>query len=341
MKNTSQNLLATTPATPRLRSLVGRYRMRQLSFPMFCASILAAQIAFAGEILLPSAALERTGPVQFVYKTAWPSTGQGQLSIKWTDVYGRVIEDRKVQVVLTDESQAGFQLDLRRAVAMQNDLSVHFSFTGKNRRGEPDNREEDASASFVASPPEHTWWDYETIMWQNHNAEQYSVLKTLGITAAMHRGKPVDLPEYLAKKDLPQDLLKNDLRWYLENIATDFYSEYHRWFPDRPVNWKFEEVKELYAKDPSSKEAFRRHPSLSDPEWLKTIHDRLVACARINAPYRPLFYNLGDESGIADLAAYWSPLRKCVTGSKSGMARWPLSINSGTRSSPHGTWSRP
>src|SRR5258705_7968151 len=115
MKNTGQHLRGTTPATPRLRSLVGRYRICQLSFPMFCASILAAQIAFAGEILLPSAALERTGPVQFVYKTAWPSTGQGQLSIKWTDVYGRVIEDRKVQVVLTYESQAGFQLDLRRA----------------------------------------------------------------------------------------------------------------------------------------------------------------------------------------------------------------------------------
>src|SRR6267142_971233 len=156
MKNTRQSLLATTPATARLRSLVDRYRMRQLSFPMFCmfcASILAAQLAFAGEILLPSAALERTGPVQFVYKTAWPSTGQGQLSIKWTDVYGRVIEDRKLPVVLTDESQVGFELDLRRAVAMQNDLSVHFSFTGKNRKGEPDNREEDASASFVASPP--------------------------------------------------------------------------------------------------------------------------------------------------------------------------------------------
>ena len=304
MKSTRRNLLTTAPAT-HLFSVPASRCLRRLSLLIFCASVVSAQSAFAGEILLPSAALERSRPVQFVYKTAWPSTGQGQLSIKWTDAYGRVIEDRKVPVTLTDESQVGFELDLRRAVAMQNELSVHFSFTGKNKKGEPDNREEDASASFVASPPKHTWWDYETIMWQSHTADQYAVLKTLGITAAMHRGKPVDLPEYLAKKDLPQDLLKNDLRWYLENIATDFYAEYHRWFPDRPVNWKFKEAKELYAKDPLSKEAFKRHPSLSDPEWLKTIHDRLVACARINAPYRPLFYNLGDESGIADLAAYW------------------------------------
>ena len=116
---------------------------------------------------------------------------------------------------------------------------------------------------------------------------------------------PSDLPEILARQELPDALLKNDLRWYNENIATDFYAEYHRWFPDREVNWKFHEAKELYAKDPSSKEAFKRNPSLSDPAWLKKVHDRLVACARINSAYRPLFYNLGDESGIADLAAYW------------------------------------
>jgi hypothetical protein len=271
----------------------------------FCAGILTAQTASGNELLLPSRALERTGPVHVIYKTGWPSTGKGELSIKWTDVYGRIVEDRKLPFVLTDEAQIGFDLDLRRAVGMENELAVHFSFVGKNRKGQKDDREEDAKVSFVARPPQRTWWDYATIMWQSHNAEQYATLKTLGINAAMHRGKPVDLPEILARQELPDALLKNDLRWYNENIATDFYAEYHRWFPDREVNWKFHEAKELYAKDPSSKEAFKRHPSLSDPEWLKKIHDRLVACAKINRAYRPLFYNLGDESGIADLAAFW------------------------------------
>jgi hypothetical protein len=275
------------------------------SLRVLCVNMLAAQTASGNELLLPSSALERTGPVQVIYKTGWPSTGKGELSIKWTDVYGRVVEDRKVAFTLTDEAQVGFELDLRRAVAMENELSVHFSFAGKNKKGERDDREEEAKISFVARPPQHTWWDYATIMWQSHNADQYATLKTLGINAAMHRGRPVDLPEILARQELPDALLKNDLRWYNENIATDFYAEYHRWFPDRPVNWKFHEAKELYAKDPSSKEAFKRHPSLSDPEWLKKIHDRLIACAKINSAYRPLFYNLGDESGIADLAAFW------------------------------------
>src|SRR5882762_8842677 len=131
MKNTGQNLPATAATTLLFFcSLVGPRRIHQLSFVTFCASILAAQIAFAGEILLPSPALERTGPVQFVYKTAWPSTGQGQLSIKWIDVDGRVNGGRKMPVVHTEESQVTIELDLRRPVAMQNKVSGHFCVAG-------------------------------------------------------------------------------------------------------------------------------------------------------------------------------------------------------------------
>jgi len=147
------------------------------SLVVFCSSLLAAQPASGNDLLLPSPALERTGPVQVIYKTGWPSTGKGELSIKWTDVYGRMIEDRNLPFVLTDEAQVGFQLDLRRAVAMENELTVHFSFVGKNKKGEKDDREEDAKISFVAKPPQHTWWDYATIMWQSHNADQYATLK--------------------------------------------------------------------------------------------------------------------------------------------------------------------
>ncbi|MBI3646085.1 MAG: beta-galactosidase, partial [Acidobacteriales bacterium] len=150
--------------------------------------------------------------------------------------------------------------------------------------------------SFVARPPQHSWWDYEIIMWQDHTAAENAVLKTLGISAGGHNGKV---------KSLPEPLLKNDLRWYEENVTTDFFSVYHRWFPDREVQWKFHEAKEFYKKDPSSKEAFKRLPSLSAPAWLQEIRNRLAARVRMNSPYRPLFYNLGDEAGIADLAAFW------------------------------------
>jgi Beta-galactosidase len=254
--------------------------------------------AWSGEVILPSRFFERDARVQALYRAQSPGTGKGQLIVTWTDVYDRLIEQRKIPFELRDTSDVPFGLDLRRAVAMRNTLTVQFSFAGIDKTGVKDRREDSAEISFIARPPDRTWWDYQIIMWQEHTAEQYATLKKLGISAgaAVYRGNTQTPPDYL---------LRNDLRWYAENIATDFYSAYHRLSPDRAKNWKFLEAKRLHSKDPSSKEAFKRDPSLSDPAWLTTIRDRLIATVRSNAPYRPLFYNLGDEPGIADLSAFW------------------------------------
>ncbi|HXI38899.1 MAG TPA: alpha-amylase family protein [Bryobacteraceae bacterium] len=250
----------------------------------------------AGEIILPSPALERDSVIQASYRTNGLATGKGEIAITWTDVHGRLVDDRKIPFELTDEDRVGFPLDLRRAAAMKNTLHAHFSFEGRNKKGEADKREEDAEATFLARPPSRQWRDYIIMMWQDYNARDFRLLKTLGINGG----------QYVGRNNTPPDfLLDNDLRWYAENIATDFYSAYHRWFPDRPVNWLFRDAKELYKKDPANKEAFKRHPSLSDPLWLSRIHDRLVESVKRYSPYRPVFYDLGDESGIADLAAFW------------------------------------
>jgi hypothetical protein len=74
---------------------------------------------------------------------------------------------------------------------------------------------------------------------------------------------------------------------------------------DRPKNWKFLEVKKRYRDNPLDPAAFVREPSLSDGKWLTKIRDRLMRVVSAQHPYRPLFYNLGDEAGVADLAAFW------------------------------------
>ena len=258
--------------------------------------ILTGGTVFSGEIILPSGALERDAPVWAFYRTNAQATGKGELALQWSDVHGRLVENRKIPFELADETDVGFPVDLRRAAAMKNELRAHFSFEGVNKQGARDHREEDAQVSFIARPPDRRWWDYIIMMWQSHTPALVAVLKTLGINGGQYNGRGRTPPEFL---------LRNDLRWYVENIATDFYSEYHRWRFDRPTNWAFTQTKELYKKDPSSKEALKRHPSLSDPAWIRKIHDRLVESARFWSPYRPVFYSLGDESGIADLAAYW------------------------------------
>lgn len=262
-----------------------------------CALLLAVSgLCFGAELILPSLALERDRPVVAVYRTIPQATGKGELALEWTDVLGRVVERRKIPVELTDEIEIRFPLDLRRAVAMENELHAHLSFEGVNKKGEKDHREEDASLRFVAKPPTRHWTDYEIIMWQPHTASQSAKLQTLGINAGQYNGRNAAPPEFL---------LKNNMRWYAENLATDFYAEYHRYRSDRIQQWSWLQAKELLKKDLDSKEAFKRHPSLSDPAWLTKIHGRLVENTKRLSPYRPIFYNLADESGIADLASFW------------------------------------
>jgi hypothetical protein len=258
--------------------------------------LAACCAAFSAELVLPSTALERDGLVHALFRTSGLAAGRGTLSIEWTDAYGRVVDRRTVPVQLQDESQVGFDIDLRRAVAMQNELHAHFTFDGKDMKGRSDHRDEDARLSFIAKPPQHTWWDYGIIMWQHYSPEIFSRLRSLGIDGGEFSGRGTDVPDFL---------VKNDMRWYAENIATDFYSTYHHYYPDRDNGYEFKRARQAHKQDPGSLEPFKRHPSLTDREWLQRIHDRLVQSARTYSPYRPFFYSLGDETGIAELEAAW------------------------------------
>lgn len=261
------------------------------------ALLLAASLSsFAAQLVLPSPALERTGVVPVVFRTSYQATGKGTLSLKWTDQHGRVVDEREIPVTLADEPDFTFTIDLRRARAMNNRLSARFRFEGKNARGEADRRDEEVTLDFVARPPDDRFLDYRIIMWQQYPAKTFPVLQHIGINGGQYVGRNRPPAEFL---------VSNDLQWYAENIATDFYAEYHRYRRDRRGNAPFYEAKDLYRKDPTNKEAFKRQPSLSDPKWLKLVHDRLVDVTRGHSPYRPFFYDLADESGVADLSAYW------------------------------------
>jgi hypothetical protein len=258
------------------------------------------EFADADELVLPQAAA-RDQSIEAVYRFTGRATGHGALDIEWSDVAGRVVEKRRIPIDVRSAAEIAFPLDLRRAVTMKNRVDAHLSFDAADAAS---HREEDHSARFIASPTDRPWSDYQIIMWQAQTRAGYAALKRLGITAGMLQrrddgniGDPGTEPM--------KALLDTDLRFYIESIATDFYSPYHRWSEDRPPNWRFIEAKERYWKDPHDRAAFIRQPSLSDPDWLQRIRERVTGVVRAFDRYRPLDYNLGDEPGIADLAAFW------------------------------------
>jgi len=157
----------------------------------------------------------------------------------------------------------------------------------------------------AATPPVTADWpDYQIIMWQPQTETRYAGLRRLGVTAgAVLASRAGTDPAQVAAATIP--LRAAGLRWYVENIATDFYAPYHRWQPGHPVTWRFTAAQALHRQDPADPAAFIRDPSLSDPAWLARVGERLAAHVRAHAAEHPLFYALGDETGIADLAAPW------------------------------------
>ncbi len=148
------------------------------------------------------------------------------------------------------------------------------------------------------------WADYQILEWQPRTPAQLAALKSLGITGGM---APINVNtgQFDPTAPVPANLRAEGLSYYIENIATDFYAAYHRWTPGKKPGWRFAELRARYLSDPLDTSVFLRDPSLSDPVWLARISDRLTAMARVAAQDHPLFYNLGDETGIAELAAPW------------------------------------
>src|SRR5262245_55264535 len=139
----------------------------------------------------------------------------------------------------------------------------------------------------AGAAPRDAWPDYRAIVWHPQKAGSCAALKEAGIDAGAVIPENRDEPARgLEQRIAP--LRDCGLSWYVENIATDFYSAYHRYTPGKPVNWRFIEVKKAYqARDPG---AFLRDPSLSDPVWQKKIRDRLTETVRVHRAYKPLFY---------------------------------------------------
>jgi hypothetical protein len=175
-----------------------------------------------------------------------------------------------------------------------------------------------AGALLGVSARAQSWDDYQIIEWQPRNAAQLATLKRLGVTAATVIANRDGAGTPMERQIAP--MLANGLRWYVENIATDFYAAYHRWFPGRPVNWRFVEAQRRYQQNPDDETALWRDPSLADPAWQQRVRERLMATVREQSRHRPLYYSLGDETGIADLSAFWD--FDLSPGSLAGMRDW-------------------
>lgn len=151
------------------------------------------------------------------------------------------------------------------------------------------------------------WPDFRVIMWSDHTAAEYATLAKLGINSAKVPGQrtPEISPDQVTKSTA--EVRAAGFPYYVENLATDFYAPYHRWTPEHPgqVTWLMDELRKRYFANQADPAVWERTPSLSDEAWIDRIRTRLATTVRLHMPNHPLFYNLGDETGIADLTSAW------------------------------------
>jgi hypothetical protein len=240
---------------------------------LLAAGLLLAGPAMADEVRLPATALDPTGPVIALWRSDAPASGELQLD--WTEGEGRLVERHRVTLA-EPQAEIAVRLDLRRAREPAYRITARFRPTGSGAETRAEAR------FFVRSAP--GWTQYQLILWHDRPAAALPGLHRLGIT-----GTKLLRPLSQAGRDSAEQRMAVGLRWYTENLATDFYAPYHRWMPGRSVTWLFDQTKARHRRDLDDLAVFHRQPSPSDPAWLATIEARLTEIARSQAPYRPLF----------------------------------------------------
>jgi hypothetical protein len=263
--------------------------MQAVKTALLAAGLLLAGPALADEVQLPALVLDPTGPVIALWRPSAPTSGE--LQVDWTEGEGRLLERHRITLE-EPQLEIAVRLDLRRARAPASRIVARFRSAGSDT-------ETQAEARFFVRPAPG-WTQYQVIMWQDQPEAVLHRLHGLGIT-----GTALVRPLSQSGGEKAEQRMAAGLRWYSENLATDFYAPYHRWTPDRSVTWLFDQTKARHRRNPEDPTVFHRQPSLSDPAWLATVEARLEEIARSQALYRPLFHNLADESGTADLTAAW------------------------------------
>ena len=147
------------------------------------------------------------------------------------------------------------------------------------------------------------WPHFEIIAYQAETRAELAALRSIGVSAGMLRAHR-DGSDTASD---PQAAIFRSLgmRFYVENIATDFYSAYHRWQGTTPVNEAFLAAQAQHNANPTSLAPFERTPSFLDQRWRSEIGQRISRLVTSLRADRPLYYDLADEPGIADLSAAW------------------------------------
>ncbi|HUS48456.1 MAG TPA: beta-galactosidase, partial [Phycisphaerae bacterium] len=249
--------------------------------------ILAASAALAAgaQLQIGKDIVTRNDALRATLKLKEALRGAGRLKLTWTDCYGRTVAVVEKDVQVAGDSLA-VELPLSRAVAMQNFLAAELTVGDAALRA--------PKQSFIVTPAETKWDDYQIIMYYAYNtpAQQWA-LRDVGITAGQIQSDRTQTP------DGGKRWWSYNYRCYCDQINHRYFAAYHS--PAyNPKHKKQQEAEAAYRRDRTSVEPFKRNPCFHDLEARKAAMARQRRAVQMQMPFKPFLYGT-DECGTGNL----------------------------------------
>ncbi|MGH9616062.1 MAG: beta-galactosidase trimerization domain-containing protein [Acidobacteriaceae bacterium] len=195
----------------------------------------------------------------------------GPVVVRWFDSFGRVSGEQKLATTSTTVT-APFSFNMQAGLTYVNWIRVTVN-------GVP----QVATAKFMLSPEPTPWNDFHTISWAHYPDGFYEQLRSVGMDGII---------AYV--NDDFEPILDNDFRYYVEQMAWEVFSIYHK----GQTLWRTLLAK--FSLDRANLDLWVRHPCVNDPATTEYLHEHITRFARTYGPFRPLFYNIADELGQGD-----------------------------------------
>jgi hypothetical protein len=193
----------------------------------------------------------------------------GPTQIQWIDSFGRAVAELTLPVPKAGAGSLPFSLHLSAGLTYSNWIRVKVN-------GAP----QVAGKSFLLSPPRDSWEDYHVFSWASYPDGFYDRLREAGIDGTI-----------AGREGEPSNVLDNNFRFYVEQMAADIYSIYI----NHQKHWY--DVVNNFSTDRENLKLWVRKPCLNDPKTDADLRERLTRYVRQHKAFRPLYYNIADELG--------------------------------------------
>lgn len=192
--------------------------------------------------------------------------------VRWGDSFGRIVSEAQLQPSSSGVAPLKFSFLMDRGCTYRNWIRVWA-----------DGAEQTEGAQFLISPSPQPWDDFQVISWAHYPDGFYDLLRKAGVNGTIaYRNEDFSA------------VLDNNFRFYVEQMAWEVFSRYHK---DQPA-WRG-----LLAQiefDRNNLELWVRKPCVNDPKTDEYVRERLTEYVRLHRAFRPLFYNIADELGQGD-----------------------------------------